>query len=187
MTQQFKFFETNLSSMYVIQRQPNVDERGYFERLFCQQEMADLLNGKEIVQINHSLTSSAGTIRGLHFQHPPHTEIKFVICLRGSVHDVVVDIRKNSPTFLAWHATQLTADNGKMLCVPTGFAHGFQTLSDNCELLYFHTAAYDISTEGGLNPTDPMLKIRWPIKAQILSERDANHILLSENWGGLSV
>lgn len=187
MTKQFKFFETKLSDMYIVQREPKVDGRGYFERLFCQEEMASLLRGHEIVQVNHSLTSSAGTIRGLHFQYPPNTETKFVVCLRGSVHDVVVDVRKNSPTFLDWHSTELTANNGKILCVPPGCAHGFQSLTDDCELLYFHTAAYDANTEGGLNPHDPRLNIRWPLKVKTLSERDANHSMVKDGWLGLSV
>ena len=131
----FKMFDTPLSGLKVLQRKPISDSRGYLERFFCTEELEALALGKHIAQINCTLTANLGTVRGMHFQRPPHAEIKFVSCLRGEVFDVAVDLRNNSPTFLCWHAEVLSADNHKTLVIPEGFAHGFQTLADNCEML----------------------------------------------------
>ena len=128
-------FDTPLSGLKVLQRKPISDSRGYLERFFCTEELEALALGKHIAQINCTLTANLGTVRGMHFQRPPHAEIKFVSCLRGEVFDVAVDLRNNSPTFLCWHAEVLSADNHKTLVIPEGFAHGFQTLADNCEML----------------------------------------------------
>jgi dTDP-4-dehydrorhamnose 3,5-epimerase len=121
----------------------------------------------------------------MHFQHPPHAETKLVSCLRGEVFDVAVDLRHNSPTFLRWHAERLSADNHKTLVIPEGFAHGFQTLTDDCEMLYFHTAAYQPGAEGGLNAQDPRLAIEWPLPVVGLSPRDAVYQFLGEDFSGV--
>ena len=142
---------------------------------------------KGIVQINHTLTVMRGTVRGLHFQYPPHAEIKIVSCLRGEVFDVAVDLRQGSPTFLQWHGEILSASNHRTLLIPEGFAHGFQTLSDDCELLYFHTAAYQPSAEGGLNAQDPKLNIFWPETVVELSSRDAGQPLVNEEFVGVVI
>ena len=161
------------------------DARGAFARLFCEQELAPWLDGRRIVQINHSLTHAVGTVRGLHFQHAPHAETKLVRCLRGRVWDVVVDLRRGSPTFLRWHAEELSAGNARMLLVPEGCAHGFQVLEADSELLYLHSAAYTASAEGGLRHDDPALAITWPLPPQGLSERDRQHPLLPPDFKGL--
>jgi dTDP-4-dehydrorhamnose 3,5-epimerase len=155
------------------------------ERLFCSQDLKALMGDRTIVQINHTLTATAGTVRGMHFQHPPHAETKFVSCIRGEVFDVAVDLRRGSSTFLQYHAEILTADNHKTLIIPEGFAHGFQTSSDDCEMLYFHTAAYRRDAEGAVNAQDPRLAIRWPLPVAGLSPRDAAHPLLQADFTGV--
>lgn len=185
MSSRFDILDTPLSGLRVLQRKPIGDSRGFLERLFCAEELQALVPGKHIAQINHTLTTSRGTVRGLHFQHPPHAETKFVSCLRGEVLDVAVDLRHNSRTFLRWHAELLSDDNHKTLVIPEGFAHGFQTLSEDCEMLYFHTVAYQPSVEGGLNVQDPRLAIEWPLPVAGLSPRDAAHALLDDSFTGV--
>jgi dTDP-4-dehydrorhamnose 3,5-epimerase len=186
MSTRFDILDTPFSGLRVLQRKPIGDSRGYLERLFCSEELQTLAPGKPIAQINHTLTASRGTLRGMHFQRPPHAETKFVSCLRGEVFDVAVDLRHNSPTFLRWHAEVLSADNHKTLVIPEGFAHGFQTLADDCEMLYFHTAAYQNSAEGGLNAQDPQLAIAWPLPVAGLSPRDATHPFLGKDFTGVA-
>ena len=183
----FDVLETPMQGLKLIQRKPIGDHRGYLERMFCAEELRSLIPGKGIVQINRTLTAKRGTVRGLHFQYPPHAETKVVSCLRGEVFDVAVDLRQGSPTFLRWHAEILSADNHRTLVVPAGFAHGFQALTEGCEMLYFHTAAYQPDTEGGLNVRDPRLGIRWPMEVTDLSPRDAAHPLVTKELIGLAV
>ena len=187
MSARFDIRDTLLSGLRILQRKPIGDSRGYLERLFCSEELQALAPGRHIAQINHTLTASRGTVRGMHFQRPPHAEIKFVSCLRGEVFDVAVDLRHNSQTFLRWHAELLSADNHKTLVIPEGFAHGFQTLTDDCEMLYFHTAAFQPGAEGGLNAQDPWLAIQWPLPVAGLSPRDASHPFLDDNFAGLTL
>ena len=186
MSRRFDILDTPLSGLQILQRKPIGDSRGYLERLFCAEELQTLAPGKAIAQINHTLTAIRGTVRGMHYQHPPHAETKFVSCLRGEVFDVAVDLRHNSLTFLRWHAEVLSADNHKTLVIPEGFAHGFQTLTDNCEMLYFHTAAYEPAAESGLNSKDPRLAIQWPLPVAGLAPRDAAHPLLDDDFAGLA-
>jgi dTDP-4-dehydrorhamnose 3,5-epimerase len=142
---------------------------------------------KPIAQINQTYTARQGTVRGMHFQHPPRTEMKLVSCTRGEVWDVAVDLRLGSPTFLCWHAEQLSAENGCALLIPEGFAHGFQALTDDVELLYCHSEAYAAYAEGGLNPTDPRLGITWPLAIAELSVRDAGHALIGDDFEGVRI
>jgi dTDP-4-dehydrorhamnose 3,5-epimerase len=186
MSNRFDILDTPLSGLRVLQRKPVGDSRGYLERLFCAEELQALAHSKPIVQINHTLTANRGTVRGMHFQSPPHAEIKFVSCLRGEVFDVAVDLRYNSPTFLCWHAELLRADDHKTLVIPEGFAHGFQTLSDDCEMLYFHTNTYQPRAEGGLNAKDPHLAISWPLPMVGLSPRDTTYPFLDKDFSGLA-
>jgi dTDP-4-dehydrorhamnose 3,5-epimerase len=186
MTTRFEILPTDIVDLQVLQRKLLGDSRGYLERIFCAEELNGVLVGRCIVQINHTLTAKRGTVRGLHFQRPPYAETKFVSCLRGEVFDVAVDLRQNSPTFLHWHAELLSADNHKTLVIPEGFAHGFQTLTDDCEMLYFHTAAYQPGAEGGLNAQDPRLGIQWPLPVVGLSPRDAMHPMLDNDFTGVA-
>lgn len=186
MNSRFDILNTPLAGLWLLQRKPIGDNRGYLERLFCAEELQSLIPGKQVVQINHTLTASRGTVRGMHFQHPPHAETKFVSCIQGEVFDVAVDLRRDSPTFLRWHAETLSADNHRTLVIPEGYAHGFQTLTDDCEMLYFHTAAYQPGSEAGLNVQDPRLAIKFPLPVAGLSPRDAAHPLLDDGFTGVT-
>jgi dTDP-4-dehydrorhamnose 3,5-epimerase len=183
----FDITATALKGVQVIQRKPIGDSRGFLERLFCANELQALMGGSSIIQINHTLTARRGTVRGMHFQRPPHAEMKLVSCLRGEVFDVALDLRDGSPTFLKWHAEVLSATNHKTLLIPEGVAHGFQALSDDCEMLYFHTAAYHPGAEDGLHPADPRLAIQWPLELAELSARDAAHAKVTESFSGVKV
>ena len=183
----FDILDTPLDGLKLIQRKPLGDTRGYLERMFCVEELKSIISGDDIVQINHTLTEKRGTVRGLHFQYPPHAETKFVSCLRGEVFDVAVDLRRHSPTLLRWHAEILSASNHKTFAIPEGFAHGFQALTDACEMLYFHTASYRPEAEGGLNVRDSRLAIQWPQAMTELSRRDAAHPVLTDDFQGVAV
>jgi dTDP-4-dehydrorhamnose 3,5-epimerase len=183
----FALNETPLHGLKLLLRHPIGDQRGYLERIFCRNALAGLLNGRAIAQINHTLTTQPGTVRGLHFQSPPHAETKLVSCLRGEVFDVAVDLRRGSPTFLRWHAERLSADNHRTFVIPEGFAHGFQTLTADCELLYLHTAAYCADAEGALNALDPRLDIAWPLPIAGRSARDQVHPWLTDAFQGLAI
>lgn len=183
----FTFFPTPLQGLVVVQREPIKDSRGLFTRLFCGDEFREIGLTKPIAQINHSLTHQRGTVRGLHFQYPPHAEAKIVSCLRGEVFDVAVDLRADSPTFLRWHGEILSVENARSLCIPEGFAHGFQALTDDCELLYLHTEAYVPQAEGGLHPRDPRVRVEWPLPITTLSPLDQRHPLLRDDFTGIGV
>lgn len=151
------------------------------------EELEPILSGRRLEQINHSLTIRKGTVRGLHYQNPPHSEVKMVTCLRGRVFDVAVDLRRNSPTFLRWYGVELRADEPITLWVPEGCAHGFQSLEDHCELIYFNTRRYCPEAERGLHPEDPRLGIRWPMPIVELSTRDARFPFLTEEFEGVAL
>lgn len=183
----FVIEKTPIDGLQIIHRQPIGDERGYLERMFCSDELKPITDQRSIVQINHTQTANAGTVRGIHFQHPPHAEMKLVSCLRGEVFDVAVDLREDSPTFLQWHADVLSESNHRTFCIPEGFAHGFQALTDNCELIYLHTIAYVQNAEAGLNALDPRLGIAWPMPVAERSARDQQHAMLTSDFLGLSI
>jgi dTDP-4-dehydrorhamnose 3,5-epimerase len=143
------------------------------------------LNGNTIAQINRTFTAKRGTVRGMHLQYSPHAETKFVSCLRGEVFDVAIDLRSGSSTFLQWHAQILSADNHMTMMIPEGFAHGLQTLSDDCELLYLHTAAFHPEAEGGFNAQDPLFAIRWPLAITEQSARDTALGMLAHGFTGV--
>jgi len=174
------FHSLPLEGAYLIEPEPFKDDRGLFARIFCQQEIREIGHTKSILQINHSVTFEKGTIRGMHFQYPPKAEIKLVKCLAGVVFDVIVDLRKLSPTFGRWHGEMLSSDNMKMMYIPEGFAHGFQTLAANAELLYLHTEFYDPKYEGGVRFDDASLGIDWPLPAVTISAKDRNLPRLSQ-------
>ena len=176
---------TPLADLKIVQSSHHRDDRGAFMRLFCARELQPLLGQRQIAQINHSRTNHAGAVRGMHFQHPPHGEMKMIRCLRGRVWDVAVDLRAGSPTFLHWHARELAGDDAQMLVIPEGFAHGFQALEPDSELLYLHTAFYHPPSEGGLRHDDPRLAITWPLPPRDLSPRDLAHPMLGTDFGGL--
>lgn len=182
---QFDEMQTPIDGLKLIERAPVCDQRGFLERLFCARELTSLMGARSIVQINHTFTANQGVVRGLHYQHAPHAEMKLVTCLRGQIFDVAVDLRRGSPTFLQWHAELLSSKNFRTLIVPEGCAHGFQTLTDECELIYLHTAYYEPGAESGISPLDPSLDIRWPLPITELSERDEKHPMICESFPGL--
>lgn len=179
------FTPLKLKEAYSIDLQSFTDVRGWFSRTYCKNEFAAIGHTAEWVQMNHSFTISKASIRGLHYQLPPHEEIKLIRCIAGSVLDVIVDLRKDSPTFLQWEMIELSAVNRKMIYIPAGFAHGFQTLTDNCELLYHHSAFYTPEAERAIRFDDPRLGIPWPLPAAAVSERDLSHPLLTDNFKGI--
>lgn len=178
---------TPIYGVYSVKTQPFQDERGSFYRAFCDRQLGELLQGEIVRQVNVSRTEIVGAIRGMHFQYPPHAEIKMVRCLQGRVWDVVLDLRKDSTTFLQWHPIELSPDNAEMLVIPKGCAHGFQVLATGSELLYLHTAYYEPSSEGGVRYNDPKIGISWPLRVTDISSRDAAHSLLSDEFEGISL
>jgi dTDP-4-dehydrorhamnose 3,5-epimerase len=178
---------TALRGVAIVETHPFADRRGAFSRFFCKDELAAIIGNRDIVQINHSRTAMVGAVRGLHYQIPPHGEMKLVRCIRGRVWDVAVDLRTGSATFLQWHAEELTPDNGRMVVIPEGCAHGFQVLEAESELLYLHTAYYTPAAEGGLRHDEPRLGIAWPLPVADLSERDRHHPPLKSDYSGMTV
>lgn len=187
MSERFLLHSLPPIGLRLIERVPIADERGFLERLLCSETFSGIGLRRPIVQINHTLTRRKGTVRGMHFQFPPHAETKMVSCLRGEVFDVAVDLRAGSPTFLQWHFEVLSGGNFKTLYIPEGFAHGFQTLTDDCEMLYFHTAPYVPAAEGGVSPEDPRIGIAWPLPLRDLSARDAGHPSLAPDYAGILI
>lgn len=184
--ERFVFFNKSLPGLVVVQRMAVEDHRGFLSRIFCGDEFIEAGVNKQIVQINHTYTKMKGTVRGLHFQCPPYAETKLITCLKGIVFDVAVDLRKGSPTFLQWYGEVISAVNRRSLLVPEGFAHGFQTLTKDCELVYLHTAPYRPDSERGVRYNDPAIGIVWPLEIVDLSQRDASYPLL-ENFEGIEI
>ena len=179
--------ETDIKGISLIKTNSFIDERGMFARFFCSSVLDEVLGGRNIKQINTSLTKVKGSIRGLHFQNPPKSEMKLVRCLKGAVWDVAVDLRAGSSTFLRSFGVRLSAENMTMIVIPEGFAHGFQTLEPDTELLYLHTELYSPSLEGGVRFDDPVFNIKWPLAPQEVSERDKSHELTKINYKGIAL
>jgi dTDP-4-dehydrorhamnose 3,5-epimerase len=184
---QFAIFDTPIIGLKVIERKPISDNRGFLSRIFCVDQLMSVGWNTPIAQINQTVTYKKGTVRGMHFQNLPYTEMKLVSCLRGEIWDVAVDLRRNSTTFLKWHAEKLSSVNCRALLIPEGFAHGFQTLTDDCELVYLHSAPYVREVEAGLRPYDPYLNITWPLDFYEISTRDAEHPLLNDQFKGIEL
>lgn len=178
---------TPINGLLVLERTRHQDDRGSLDRIFDLEAAGDYLHEPVVAQVNHSVTSQRGTVRGMHYQCPPHPEFKIVTCLKGKVFDVAVDVRKGSPTFLQWHGEVLTHGGGRSIVLPPGLAHGFQALDDNCELIYIHGGPYRPEAEAGLRPDDPAIGIGWPEPVAMVSDRDSMHPLVSENWSGVDL
>ena len=177
--------ETSIPGAWIIKSTALQDDRGTFSRLFCSRELQAIVGPRTIVQINHSMTHRVGAVRGLHYQNPPHSEMKIVRCLKGRVFDVAVDLRQGSPTFLKWTAVELTPGNRHAFMIPEGCAHGFQVLEANSELLYLHTAFYTPEAEGAVRFDDPRIGVTWPLAPTDLSPRDQSHLRLKEDFKGV--
>lgn len=176
-----------MAGAYVIDLQPMADDRGFFARVWCAREFADHHLASDTVQVNLSYTRRRGTLRGMHYQVSPYDEVKLVRCVRGALHDVIIDLRADSPTYRTTFAVDLTAANRSMLYVPPGIAHGFQTLEDDTEVLYMVSAFYTPAAERGVRYDDPAFKIEWPLPISTISGRDSrwpDYSVPSEREGG---
>lgn len=182
-----KILTTPIDGVYIVQTSSFEDERGYFYRGFCNEALESILKNRSISQVNVSKTQDVGAIRGIHFQYSPYAEMKFIRCIRGRIWDVAVDLRMGSKTFLQWFNAELSVDNGDMIVIPEGCAHGFQVLEAGTEMLYLNTAPYQPDHQAGLIYNDPLLNISWPMAVTTISDRDKSHPLLSENFQGLTV
>jgi len=187
MSERFELIPTPLADLHVLKRKPLGDERGYLERMFCADELAQFGWVQAIRQINRTLTVKKGTFRGLHMQRSPYAEMKLITCLKGEVWDVAVDVRKNSPTFLQWHAVILSAENKCSYLLPEGFAHGFQTLTDEVEMMYCHSQRYMPTHELGLNILDEKLGINLPLAISEISGKDRAFPMLDNEFSGVNV
>ena len=167
-----KFTETRLKGAYIIDLEKRADERGFFARAWCRNEFESNGIYRLPVQANMSFNKKKGTIRGMHYQAAPHQESKLIRCIRGSIYDVIIDLRKNSPTFGKWFGIELSDENRTMLFVPEDFAHGFLALKDNTEVMYQVSAFYNSESERIIRYNDPFFNIQWPIEVTVISKKD---------------
>ena len=182
-----KYTETPIKGAYIIELEPFHDNRGLFARTFCKREFEKIGHKKEFVQFNHSVTLHKGTMRGMHYQVPPGSEIKLIRCIRGKVFDVIIDLRCESPTFLKYFTAELGELNMKMIYVPEGFAHGFQTLENNSQLIYHHTQYYNSSDERGIRYNDPAINVNWPLDPVNITDKDKNYPLIENSFKGIKI
>jgi dTDP-4-dehydrorhamnose 3,5-epimerase len=168
------FIQTELAGATIVEPQRREDARGWFARVYCEREFAEHGLPPRVAQTNMSLTRRRGTLRGMHYQAAPHAEDKLVRCVQGAIWDAIVDLRADSPTFRKWIGVELSADNGRMLLVPKGFAHGFVTLTEDCAVTYQVSEFYTPAAERGLRWNDPAIGIRWPVEVVDLSDKDRN-------------
>lgn len=176
------FTETPLKGAYLIAMQKHGDDRGFFARAFCRREFAEQGLSHQIVQANNSLSARQGTLRGMHYQLAPRAETKIVRCIRGALHDIILDLRPDSPTFGETFAAELTAENRLMLYVPKGFAHGFITLVDDTEAFYLVDESYAPEYERGVRWDDPHFAIPWPAQPTVISEKDRAYRDFDPAW-----
>ena len=167
-----KFSPTTLADAWLIELELRKDERGFLARTFCEKEFAALGLNTHWPQCNLTLTKKRGAIRGMHFQAEPKPEIKLIRCAAGKIFDVIVDVRRDSPTFGKWGGFELSAENRRQLYVPGGFAHGFQCLADNCEVFYQMSEFYFPDLARGLRWNDPFFKVRWPLEPTVIAMKD---------------
>lgn len=172
---------TEFEGLHTIHPEPFTDERGEFSRIYSVEELARHGISFAINQVNRSLTKKSGTVRGMHFQSHPHGEAKIIQCIRGAVYDVAVDMRPESPTYLQWHGVELTENNSTLYYIPVGFAHGFQTLEDRSELLYFMSTPYVAAAANGVRWDDPKIQVHWPLPVSYCAEKDAQWNLIGSS------
>ncbi len=170
-----EFVELPLAGAYLLKLEPRVDERGFFSRAFCVREFEQHGLNPRVTQCNLSYNHKRATLRGMHYQLAPHAEVKLVRCTAGVIYDVIIDLRCNSPTYLKWYGVELSAENRLQLYVPEGFAHGYITLTDNAEVFYQVSEFYHPESERGVRWNDPLFKIDWPLKPEVISAKDANY------------
>lgn len=182
-----KFIDTIFEGLWVIEPEIRSDSRGFLTRLFCKNEFSRINFNEEFVQENLTLTKEKGALRGFHYQSPPFAEKKLVRCISGKVFDIVIDIRKNSHTFLKNFSLELDSEKLNMILIPEGFAHGFQTLADNCLVLYLHSNFYNAKYERGIRYNEPKINISLPLTIKEISERDNNHPYLAKEFEGITL
>lgn len=178
--------ELSIQGLFLVTLNQSKDARGAFVKIFDKNFLGQYLNGKNIAQVNHSITVDPGTVRGLHYQYGAYSESKIIRCIRGRVFDVIVDLRNNSKTFMKYVSVELSEYETNLIVIPENCAHGFQVLESNSELLYCHTAPYEKLYEDGVRYDDPLIGIQWPLPVINVSERDKIHRLLPSNYQGLS-
>jgi dTDP-4-dehydrorhamnose 3,5-epimerase len=187
LTSNFNFQDLELKEVKLIKRNPKIDSRGFFSRIFCSEQHSNLGFSKSIQQINHSFSLKKGTIRGMHYQLTPHADTKLINIIHGEILNVVIDLRIQSTSYLKWCSVKLSENENNALLIPEGFAQGFQTLSDNVELIYCHTEKYFKDFDRGLNPFDPALSINWPLPVTEISDRDKNQHLIDKRFKGFFI
>lgn len=181
------FNPQHLKGAYTIDIQPITDSRGFFSRTFCAREFAEQGLVTHFEQANHSATKGKGIIRGMHFQYAPSSEVKLVKCIVGAIFDVIVDVRAGSPTFLQWFGAELSAENKRMMYVPQGFAHGFQSLTDYSEITYMVSQFYNKEKEGGIRYDDSKVDIKWPLPVSLVSDKDLGIPYIDERFTGVTL
>ena len=179
-----KKINNSLEDNLILEIEKLKDQRGFFRRLYCYQKFSSFTNVK-IKQINHSFTKKRGTVRGLHYQIGNFKEDKFVICIQGKVFDVALDLRSKSKSFLKYKSTILSDSNNLVSFIPKGFAHGFQTLTNDVIMIYFHSNFYRASSEKIINVVDPKISIQWPLKISSISKKDRLSPVINTNFRGL--
>ncbi len=178
---------TDIKGVVEVIRSPIEDERGFFERVYCEDFFLSFTSGKKIKQINHSFSKKSGAVRGMHLQIGPSIETKIISCIKGNVIDIALDLRKNSKTFLQWTSLKLSPEKYNSFVLPEGVAHGFQCLTTNCEMIYLHTSNYDPSNDIGININDPLINIQLPLEISEISERDMTFKFLDKNYTGVNI
>jgi dTDP-4-dehydrorhamnose 3,5-epimerase len=181
------FDALQLNGAFVITPNPFVDNRGFFLRSFCTKEFGEQGLSNTFVQINHSGTKGIGSIRGMHFQYPPFAEVKVVKCTKGAIFDVIIDLRKDSPTFLKWEGVELSEENKRSIYIPQGFAHGFQTLTDDAEIIYLVSQFYNKESEGGIRYDEPAVNINWKLPVANISEKDLSIPHIDSSFKGIAL
>lgn len=183
----FNFTKTHIEGVFIIEPKPIYDKRGYFERYFCAKDFEEINLFKPIVQINHSKSIEKNTIRGIHYQKFPFCETKIVRCIKGAIFDIAVDLRENSPTFLQYVSIELSEYNNQYLVIPEGCGHGFQTLTNDVEMLYLVTNFFNSEADNSFNPLDPKINIKWPLSIGVMSEKDKNAPFVNEDFKGIKI
>tara|TARA_B100001057_G_scaffold342442_1_gene343348 strand:+ start:153 stop:713 length:561 start_codon:yes stop_codon:yes gene_type:complete len=181
----FKIKNLPLEGLKLVTNHKIEDGRGFLSRIFCIDELPDFALSKPITQINHTFTKKKGSIRGFHYQESPYSEIKLVNCIKGRILDIAVDIRPDSKTYLKYFSVELSYETNDALLIPEGFAHGFQSLSDDVEMLYFHSVSYNKKYERGINPFDKAIGVDWPLEVSKISQRDSSHPNINKSFKGV--
>lgn len=183
----FDYEETSIKGVYIVTPKKIIDNRGYYERYFCTEEFKEIGFTDPVKQINHSCSTKAGIIRGFHYQLPPHCEMKLVRCIKGAIFDVALDVRKDSPTFLHHVSCELSEDNSKYLLIPEGVAHAFQTVSEISEIIYIVNKMYTPSVDIVINPLDPKVNVKWPVKINKALSKELKAEFLSTEFKGIQI